>query len=71
MECSQRARSPSWNSGQRAPPMSCHAIDQLTRRTAASSVLAQFGPMRYGQAMNQLSRCSASVAKYLRLPVSA
>ena len=27
-----------------APPRSCHAADQLMRRSPASSALAQFGP---------------------------
>src|SRR5581483_8835111 len=50
---------------------SCQAIAQLTRRIAASSALDQFGPRPYGQAMNQLSSCSASASKYARLPESA
>ena len=48
---------------QRAPPSSCQVADQLIRRRPASSALDQFGPQPYGQAMNQLSRCSAMASK--------
>jgi hypothetical protein len=45
-ERSQVARRPAWRANSRLalPPMSCHAVDQLASRRAASSALDQLAP---------------------------